>query len=63
MSITNVSKPTTTLSNTSKTSSGETWATITTSWATETKTWLGVGSFLTNTTKVSSSFTNISKPA
>lgn len=62
MSIVNQSKPTTTLANASKTSTGETWASITTTWAAETHTWLGLGSFITNNTKVSSSFTNVSKP-
>jgi len=62
MSITNQSKPTTTLENATKTSSGETWSSIATTWASETKTWLGVGSFMTNNTKQSTSITNVSKP-
>lgn len=63
MAITNTSKPTTTFSNSSKVSVGETWATITTTWATETRTWLAVSQLITNTTRQTSTFTNVSKPA
>ena len=62
MAITNVSKPSTSITNTAKVSFGETWATITTTWATETRTWLATGSLFTNTTRQSSSITNIAKP-
>lgn len=62
MSITNQSKPTTSLTNTSKVSIGETWATIDTSWATEVRTWLAVSQLITNGTRQSSTITNISKP-
>jgi hypothetical protein len=51
MAITNVSKPTTSFSNSSKVSIGETWATVTTTWAAETRTWLAVSQLFTNTAK------------
>ena len=51
MTIVNVSKPTTSFSNSSKVSIGETWATITTTWATETRTWLAVSQLITNTSR------------
>ena len=51
MAITNVSKPTTSFSNSSKVSIGETWATITTTWAAETRTWLAVSQLFTNTSR------------
>lgn len=62
MAIVNSDKPTTTLSNTTKVSIGETWATITTSWASETRTWLDVSQLFDNITKQSSSMTNVAKP-
>ena len=48
MAITNQSKPTTSLVNTTKVSFGETWSTILTTWATETRTWLDCISLFTN---------------
>lgn len=63
MSITNTSKPTTSLANTTKVSFAELWSTITTTWASETRTWLGTGSLFSNTTKQTSTVTNTSKPA
>jgi hypothetical protein len=63
MTLINTSKPTTSLTNTTKVSFGETWASIPTTWASETRTWLATGSLFTNTTRQSSSFTNIAKPA
>ncbi len=63
MALVNTSKPTTTLTNSSKVSIGETWATITTTWASETRTWLAVSQLFTNTARQSSTFTNTSKPA
>ncbi len=44
----NQSKPTTSISNNSKISIGETWATITSTWATELRSWLAVSQLLTN---------------
>lgn len=48
MSITNISKPTTALTDSTKVSGSELWSTITTTWATETRTWLKTGSLMTN---------------
>lgn len=62
MTITNTSKPTTSLTNTARVSFGELWSTIATTWATETRTWLGTGSLVTNTSRISSSMTNTAKP-
>lgn len=62
MAMVNQSKPSDSITNNTKVSTGETWASITTTWASETHTWLGLGSFISNNTKVSSSITNISKP-
>jgi hypothetical protein len=50
--ITNTSKPTTSITNTNRVSSGETWATITTTWASETRTWQEVSQLIDNTAKV-----------
>lgn len=62
MAITNQSKPTTSITNTAKVSIGETWGSIATTWASETRTWLAVSQLITNSTRISSSITNIAKP-
>lgn len=62
MAIANVSKPSTTLANTSKVLGYETWATITTTWASETRTWLDCSSLFDNDTRTSSTITNVAKP-
>ncbi len=62
MAITNVSKPTTSLTNTTKVSFGELWSTITTTWAAETRTWLDMISLIDNSSKPSTSITNSAKP-
>ena len=46
--ITNISKPTTSVTNTTKANLGETWASILTSWASETKTWASVSTLMAN---------------
>ena len=51
------------MTNTSKVSVGETWATVSTTWATETRTWLAVSQLFGNTAKPTTSITNESKPA
>lgn len=63
MTITNESRPSTTIANQTKGSVGETWATISTTWASETRTWLAVSQLLTNAAKQSSTITNVSRPA
>ena len=50
------------MTNSSKVSVGETWGTITTTWATETRTWLAVSQLIGNTSKPSTSITNVNKP-
>ena len=62
MSITNTSKPTTSLTNTTRASFGELWSTITTTWAIETRTWLETISLMDNTARVSANITNTAKP-
>ena len=59
----NTTKPSTSLTNASKVSFGETWATIPSTWLSETRTWLATGSLFTNSSKPVTSFTNVSKPA
>lgn len=51
MAITNISKPSSSLTNTTKINIAETWATITTTWDTETRTWLDMASLIDNITK------------
>lgn len=51
MAITNLSRPASSLSNASKVSIGETWATISSTWASETRTWLAISQLITNTLK------------
>ena len=63
MALTNTSKPTTSLTNTTRVASYETWDTITTTWDSETRTWDEMGSLMDNITKQSSSMVNTSKPA
>jgi hypothetical protein len=46
------------ITNVSKVSSGETWASITTTWATEPRTWLAASQLLDNVSRVSSSIIN-----
>ena len=53
MALTNTSRPTTTLANTSKVSFAELWSTITTTWASETRTWADVVSLIDNVVKPS----------
>jgi hypothetical protein len=48
MALTNISKPSTSLTNTAKVTSYETWDSITTTWASETRTWDDMGSLMDN---------------
>lgn len=63
MAITNQSKPSTSISNTSKVSFGLTWATDLKTWATELQTWDETISIFDGFSKPSTSIINISKPA
>lgn len=51
MSITNTSKPTTSIGNSSKVSVGETWASIDSTWFDEERTWLVCSQLIGNTSK------------
>lgn len=46
----NQDKPTPSVSNSTKVSSGETWGSITTTWGTETRTWGSIGRLIVNDT-------------
>ena len=62
MSIINISKPTTTLANSTKINIGEIWNTDLNTWAAESRTWNDMQSLIDNITKISSSFTNLARP-
>ena len=62
MSLTNQSKPTTTLVNSNRPSGAELWNTITTTWASETRTWADCISLFDGFTKPTTTITNVSKP-
>jgi hypothetical protein len=49
MAITNISKPSTSLTNPTKVVQYETWDSLTTTWDTETRTWDEMGTTWTNT--------------
>ncbi len=48
--------------NTTKTSIGETWGTITSTWASETQNWEESSQLISNSARTASSITNQSKP-
>ena len=62
MSITNETKPTTSLTNSTRINIGETWGSDLNTWAAELRTWAATISIITNSTRISSSMTNIAKP-
>ncbi len=63
MAIVNTSKPSSaSITNITRVSFAETWATILTTWATETRTWLETGSLIDNIAKPTTSITNIARP-
>lgn len=51
MSLTNQSKPVTSVTNATKVSFAELWSTITTTWASETRTWADCVSLIDNATR------------
>lgn len=63
MALTNTSKPTTTLANLTKINIGLVWSANLVQWQNETRTWGDTASVIDNLTKVTSSLSNISKPA
>lgn len=62
MTLTNTSKPTSSLSNTSKVSFGETWGTITPSYASETRSWALTASLFRNVLKPETLINSFSSP-
>lgn len=62
MALTNVSKPSTSLSNTTKVVQYETWDSNTTTWDSETRNWNQMGTIWDNIDKPTTSITNIAKP-
>lgn len=60
--ITNVAKVSSSLSNATKIVDFETWASIQTTWASETRTWAETATLLDNTSRVTSTITNIARP-
>lgn len=62
MSITNVSKPSTSYANVARPDTGLTLAQATMTWAAQLDTWAESGSLLNNISRVSSSITNQAKP-
>ena len=62
MSITNQAKPSTSLTNATKVSVGETWDTWTTAWEDETRTWDELSKLIDNTSKPTTSISNVNKP-
>lgn len=50
------------MTNITKIGGAELWSTITTTWASETRTWLDCSSLFDNTSKPTSTMTNIAKP-
>ncbi len=63
MAITNVSKPTSTIANATKINIGLIWDSATMTWDAATFTWDSTASLIGNVSRVTSSITNISKPA
>jgi hypothetical protein len=63
MALTNISKPSTTLTNATKVSFAELWSTITTTYAAETRSWADCISLIDNSSKPTTSITNVAKPA
>ncbi len=59
MAIINQSKPTTSLTNSTKVSFAETWGTIDTTWATETQSWADLISLFDNASKPVPGYTNM----
>lgn len=59
----NQTKPPTSYTNTARPDIGLTWEDATMTWAAQTDTWGESGSLLNNVSRVSSSMTNIARPA
>ena len=62
MSIVNISKPSSSISNSSKINIGETWDSNDNQWQNEARTWDSTVSIISNSTRTSSSMTNLARP-
>lgn len=62
MALTNASKPSTTITNTTRASLAELWSTIATTWGSETRTWADCISLVDNSSKPTTSISNTAKP-
>ena len=62
MSITNETKPTTSLTNSTRINIGETWGSDLNTWDEELRTWAATISIISNSARTSSGMTNIAKP-
>lgn len=62
MSITNTTKPSGSYTNTARPTTGLIWNDATMTWNAQTDTWQGTASLIDNTSRVSSSITNVAKP-
>lgn len=62
MAIINTSKPTSSISNSSRVVSYETWDSNTTTWNTEVRTWDEMAAIMDNTSKPTTSIINTNKP-
>lgn len=63
MALVNVSKPSTSLTNTTKIDIGLTWSANLLQWQNETRTWDDTTSTIDNITRITSTIINTSKPA
>lgn len=61
MSITNVSKPSSSYTNSYKVNTGEIWDVDTLAWQNESQTWLDTATTIDNSTRISSSIINTTK--
>ncbi len=62
MSITNISKPNSSIANATKINIGVTWDADLLTWATESRTWDATASIINNATKILSAVTNLARP-
>jgi len=63
MAIVNQSKISSSIANATKIDIGESWSSITTTYASETRTWADMASLIDNVSRVTSSISNVAKPA
>lgn len=62
MSITNQSRPSSSMANQAKINIGETWDTNLNQWQNESRTWDDMASIIDNITKISSTIINVARP-